>query len=146
MFGFSSLSSARNLTKEVYDSIFNMAVKEEIWIQDIFPPYEKSVIKADSLQYYTTPLEKHFVICDYMEDKSTFYLEQFNYNIGIYRIFETAGKRFLPYYVMFQDNKYWIYKRIDKKMKKQFKKILKAAKVGEEKEIFGNYTGDTPEN
>ena len=30
MFGFSSLSSARNLTKEVYDSIFNMAVKKEI--------------------------------------------------------------------------------------------------------------------
>lgn len=116
MFCFSSLSSARNLTKEVYDSILNMAVKEEIWIQERFPPYEQSVIKADSLQYYTTPLEKHFVIYDYMEDESTFYLEQFNYNIGIYRIFETAGKRFLPYYVMFQDNKYWIYKRIDKKI------------------------------
>ena len=134
MVSFASLTNARNLTKEVYDSIFNMAVKEEIWIQEIYPPYEESVIKADSLQYYTTPLEKHFVIYVYMEDESTFYLEQFNYNIGIYRIFETAGKRFLPYYVMFQDNRYWIYKRIDKKMKKRFKKILKAAKVSEEKE------------
>ena len=54
MVSFASLTNARNLTKEVYDSIFNMAVKEEILIQEIYPPYEESVIRADSLQYYNT--------------------------------------------------------------------------------------------
>ena len=131
MFCFASLSSAKNLTEEVHDSIINMTL-QGYNIVSKYPPYEVTHIGPDSVEYTNHP-QKYFRTYDLMVDSIKPYEEEFDYDFGLYKICEMLWSSSRPYYILFWKGKYWIYYWNDKKLLRQVRKFLKKADVSTEK-------------
>ena len=122
MFCFASLSSAKNLTEEVYDSISHVFIRE---IDDFFG----GLVDAEE-EFHKRPLNYRYLIYDLIEDTKSNYISEFNEDVGVYQIFNLSCIT-NPYFIVIDNDKYYIYDWVEKKMIKHVRRVLDKAGVGE---------------
>lgn len=117
--------ASNNKTQEIYDSVSTLFLAQEIKVSEVFPPYKTYTIKiVDRNNFYNTPDTARFWTYDIIENQWIPKDTEFNQNFGIYAIYERSNSSSLPYYVLFENNRYNIYPFIEDKFIDHVKDLL----------------------